>query len=68
MHSEHDTVSNSRLLLTVTKLYQKYGIIRTSVTRKNANRGIGKLECSFPLVNYKTAYCKMKDKQNISLP
>jgi len=50
MHSEHDKVSNSRLLLTVTELYQTYGIIRTSVTCKNANRGIGKLECSFPLL------------------
>ena len=50
MHSEHDKVTNSRLLLTVTVLYQKYGIIRTSVAQKNANRGTGKLECSFPLL------------------
>lgn len=50
MYSEHDTVSNSKLLLTVTDQYQKYGIIRTSVAEKNANRGTGKLECNFLLL------------------
>jgi hypothetical protein len=52
MHSEHDKVSNSRLLLTVTDLYQKYGIIRTSVARKNANRGIGETRMQFSALVY----------------